>query len=121
MSRRFSLSAAQEKQTEELRIFGTPTITFEAVSYMGMVSLCGPITQPPLLRNLSVSELRNIVPVPIAVLPYPVRTQAIERAVRPITETRWAIAGEEAQHGLITAKFRHRKILLTINSKKDLL
>ena len=87
VSRRFRLSAAREKQTEELRIFAIPTIAFEVVSYMGMISLCGPITQHPLPRDLSDSELRNIVPVPIAVLPYPVRTQAVERAVRPVTET----------------------------------
>ena len=87
VSRRFSLSVAREKQTEEVRIFAIQTITFELVSYMGIIFLCGSITQPSLLRDLSDSELRNIVPVPIAVPPYSVRTQAVERAVRPVTET----------------------------------
>ena len=61
-----------------------------------------------ILRDLGDSELRNIVPVPIAFLPYPVRTKAVERAERPVTESCSAIVGEEARHGLITAKLRHR-------------
>ena len=115
------ISAAREKLTEELRVFAIPPIKFEAGSYVNMISWCGPITQPPLLRDMSDSELQNIAIAPIAVSPYPVHTQAVERAVRTVTETCLAVVGEEARHGLITAKLRHRQIFSTINSKKDLL
>ena len=115
------ISAAREKLIEELRVFAIPPINFEAVSYVNMISWCGPITQPPLLRDLGDSELQNIARAPIAVPPHPVHTQAVERAVRPVTEICSAVVGEEARHGLITAKLRHRQILPAINSKKDLL
>ena len=53
------ISAAREQQTEEPRIFAIPAINFEAVSYTDMISWCGPVTEPPLLRDLSDDELRE--------------------------------------------------------------
>ena len=65
------ISAAREQQTEEPRIFAIPAIDFEAVSYTDMISWSGPVTQPPLLRDLSDGQLRDIVQASMAIPPYP--------------------------------------------------
>lgn len=80
-----------------------------------------PVSQPPLLRDLCEAELLLVADAPLVIPAYPVHTQAVERAVRTVTEACSAVVGEEARHGLIAAKIKHRQILPAINTKKDLL
>ncbi|KAF0288495.1 hypothetical protein FJT64_013150 [Amphibalanus amphitrite] len=116
------IRAARQHETEDsCRVFAVPAINFEATVYTELVDWNEPISQPPLLRDLDDAELLDLVDAPMVVPPYPVHTQAVERAVRTVTEACREVMGEEARHGLITAKIRHRQLLPTINSKQDLI
>ena len=116
------ISAARQQQTDNsCRVFAIPAINFDATVYTDLIGWGEPVSQPPLLRDIGEAEMLRIADAPFVVPPYPVHTQAVERAVRTVTEACTAVIGEEARHGLIAAKLRHREILPTINTKKDLL
>ena len=115
------IRAARLQVTEDVRSFELPDINFAAAGYMDLIDWSSvDVTEPPLLRDLSDDDLQEIVDTP-AVLPlYPVHTQAVERTVKLVTEACSSVLGEEARHGLITARLRHRGILPVFNSKQDL-
>ena len=114
------IRSARQRQTEEVRRFDLPRLCFSAVRYTDLIrwdTVC--VTQPPLLRDLDDEELGGIVQAPVVVPSYPVHTQAVERAVRVVTEACQKVQGEEARHGLITSILKHRKMLPSFNSKRD--
>ena len=116
------ISAARQQQAEDsCRVFAVPAINFDATVYTELIGWDDPVSRPPLLRDLGEAELLLVADAPLAIPPYPVHTQAVERAVRTVTEACSSVVGEEARHGLIAAKMKHREILPTINTKKDLL
>ncbi|KAF0303211.1 hypothetical protein FJT64_024788 [Amphibalanus amphitrite] len=110
----------REKEGQEVRKFTLPTINFGAQRYVDLIdSAAEKVTEPPLLRDLSVTELQGIAAAPLRVSAYPVHTQAVERAVRDVTEASLRVVGEEARHGRITACIKHRKSVPKFNSKRD--
>ncbi|XP_043238696.1 uncharacterized protein LOC122390101 [Amphibalanus amphitrite] len=96
------IGAARQLHAEEVRPFVIPVVNFDATTYTDLISWDGRITQPPLLRDLSHSELVHVMDAPLTVPPYPVHTQAVERAVRMVTEACTAVIGDEARDGHIT-------------------
>ncbi|KAF0291217.1 hypothetical protein FJT64_001141 [Amphibalanus amphitrite] len=110
----------REKEGQEVRKFTLPTINFGAQRYVDLIDWAAEkVTEPPLLRDLSVTELQGIAAAPLRVSAYPVHTQAVERAVRDVTEASLRVVGEEARHGRITACIKHRKSVPKFNSKRD--
>ena len=108
------------KHEQEVRSFSLPTINFNAQRYTDLIDWAAEdVTEPPLLRDLSDSELCEISAAPLQIPAYPVHTQAVERAVRDVTEASSRVVGEEARHGRITACIKHRKIIPVFNSKRD--
>ena len=70
----------------EVRPFRPPTVNFGAAAVSQLISWdVEAITEPPLLRRLSDGGLQAIVETPPTVVPYPVHTQAVERAVKTVT------------------------------------
>ena len=81
------------KQEQEVRSFSLPTINFDAQRYVDLIDWAAEdVTEPPLLRGLSDSELGEISAASLRIPAYPVHTQAVERAVRDVTEasSRWS-------------------------------
>ena len=114
------IRAARQRETEDVRPFRLPALNFGASRYSELISWSTEaVTQPPLLRHLTDDELQAIERTPLQVPSYPVHTQAVERAVRTVTEACLAVQGEEARHGFITARLKHRHRLPVFESKKD--
>ena len=51
---------------------------------------------------------------------YPVHTQAIERAVKEVTEASAAVNGFERGDGWVRAQAKNRELMLKLTSKQDL-
>ena len=114
------IQAARQRETEDVRPFRLPKLDFSASSYSELINWTAEtVTQPPLLRHLTDDDLQAIQHTPLQLPSYPVHTQAVERAVRTVTEACLAVQGEEARHGFITARLKHRHRLPVFASKKD--
>ncbi|KAF0292295.1 hypothetical protein FJT64_009693 [Amphibalanus amphitrite] len=115
------IQAARQRETEDVRPFRLPELNFSASAYTEVISWSPPesVTQPPLLRHLTDEQLQAIEHSPLQLPNYPVHTQAVERAVRTVTEACLAVRGEEARHGYITARLKHRRCHPVFASKKD--
>ena len=114
------IRSARQVDSQEVRNFTIPSINFSATRYTELIDWSKEkITQPPLLRDLSDVELQAIERNPWQAPCYPAHTQAVERAVRVVTEAAATVTSEEARHGMITARFKHRGILPFFNAKKD--
>ena len=114
------IRSARRHQTEEVRQFRLPGLHFGATCYSKLITWdAETVTEPPLLRDLPDEDLDGILQTPLVVPPYPVHTQAVERAVRVVTEACERVQGEEARHGFIMARIKHRKMLPSVNKKQD--
>ena len=123
------LSESEDKENEEvpemqdMRPFKVPTINFNAGSYVDMIDWTSTraIFEPPLTKHLTNDELQKCIDVPLEVPFYPCHTQAVERAVKMVTEASASVIGEEERDGLIRQKVKSRSIIPKIESKKDAL
>ena len=119
---RMITAARQCEAGDEVRPFTIPALRFGAERYNDLIDWENEVvTQPPLLSPLSDKELRKIEEAPLLLPDFPVNTQAVERAVRVVTEASEKVQGEEARHGCIAARLKHRKQLPVFSSKKDFL
>ena len=85
------------------------TIDFDATVYTELITWVwyGPVSQPPLLRDLSDAELRSISDTPMVVLHYLVHTQAAES--RPCCHRSMHSSDRErGQARSIIEKLKHR-------------
>ena len=113
-------TAAEDGAAMEVRQFHLPTVNFGADRVDQLIDWSKePVTEPPLLRHLDDNSLEAIVETPLTIAPYPVHTQAVERAVRTVTEACSKVHGEEARHRYICATLKHRRLLPVFNSKQD--
>ena len=113
--------AAEEEEVEEVRPFHLPTVNFCATGISQLIDWeKETVTEPPLLCHLDDDGLGGIIETPLTVAPYPVHTQAVERAVKTVTEACGKVHGEEARHSYICATIKHRRLLPVFNCKRDL-
>ena len=113
------IRSGRQHQTAEVRQFRLPRLDFSATCYSELITWdAETVTEPPLLRDLPDEELGCIRQTPLAVPSYPVH-QAVERAVRVVTEACERMQGEEARHGFIVTRMKHRRMLPSANSKQD--
>ena len=114
------IQVARQRQTDDVRQFSLPTLNFDASSYIELIDWSTEtVTQPPLLRHLTDDQLQAIQHTPLQMPSFPAHTQAVERAVRAVTEASLAVQGEEARHGFILARLQHRQRLPELTSKND--
>ena len=91
----------------------------------GPLSLKGPIgstltdelTEEPLA--FKEAELLAIKEAPLEVPHYPCHTQAVERAIKLVSEASAAVIGQEAREGFISQQIKERQELNKFESKKD--
>jgi len=116
------LKARSEKYG--IRKFVIPTLNFDAKNYIDLIDWQNAdVTEPPLLEDISVDELEMLVAsgeTPVTdFLRYPCHTQAVERAVKLITEALASVCGEKARDGFIRVRLESRTIMPYFNTKED--
>ena len=77
------------------------------------------LSEPPLTALLTNEQLIAIKDAPLKVADYPCHTQAVERAVRLVSEASACVIGHDARNGFIRQRIQARKELKTHASKKD--
>ena len=96
-----------------------PELNLEAPNLQEMISWKGAM-KPVLTCKLSREELLKFREVKMEVPYYPVHTQAIERAVKEVTEASAAVNGFERRDGWVRAQAKNRELMPKLTSKQDL-
>lgn len=120
----------------DLRQFDIPNFNFNATNYFEILNSEGvTISEPPLLRDLSIDELQQIIKSTSTtwikyIKKFPCHTQAVERTVKLVSESSMLVTDSEKRDGVIKATLESRRkmplfksnCLLTVyniqNSKK---
>lgn len=109
----------------KLRNFVVPIFNFEAKEYYELVD-CQDVnwTEPPITVPLTEVQLQEIVDDPehsaiSYVKDYPCHTQAVERAVKMVTEASTTVCGYERRDGAIKSRLESRSIMPKFETKKD--
>ena len=108
-----SEQAAIENST--VRQFGVPKINFKATTYPNLINWKKTtFSEPPITLTLALSddELRGLVEKPLFVPFYPCHMQAVERAIKLVTEATGSVVGAESRDGYICQKIKSRKVCL---------
>ena len=104
------------------RAFNLPTVNFEATDYTRMIDWSTvQCTEPPLTMEMSEEDVMAIIETPHTFPPYPNHTQAVERAVRVVTEVAPKRASQDARDRMIANVMESRKICPVLHSKQDAL
>ena len=110
----FTFEASERKAilTSTVRKYVVPKINFKATSYTQLIDLQKPgITEPPLTLSLSDAQISSFKETPFEVPSYLCHTQAVERAVRLVSEASSKVVGQKARDGYIRQRIRARKEL----------
>ncbi|KAG5899218.1 hypothetical protein JTB14_034476 [Gonioctena quinquepunctata] len=102
------------------------SLNINASSYMDLIDWSTlVITEPPLTMGLPVEVLIDIVKNPDTsmlfseIKSYRCHTQAVERAVKIVTEASATVCGSENRDGVMRAKLESRGIIPPFGSKQD--
>ena len=79
-----------------------------------------PVTEPPATKKIPDEELQRLITnkeKPSCIPSFPCHTQAVERAIKLVTEASSSVIGEE-RDGFIHAKMEGRKRLPAFETKK---
>jgi len=108
------------RETANVRKYLVPKINFDATSYTQLIDLQrAGITEPPLTLDLSDTQISAFKTTPFEVPNYPCHTQAVERAVRLVSQASSKVVGQKARDGYIRQRIRARKELKKFATKQD--
>ena len=113
---------ARSNKEENLRTFIVPDVNINANAYHEMINWqeCE-LTEPPVTSKFSDNEIKTFITD--GTLPsfpsFPCHTQAVERAIKLVTESSLAVSGNEQRHGFIHNRISSRSKMPKFNSKKD--
>lgn len=117
------LKARAASDSSQLRVFEVPKINLNASSYIDLIDWQQTYSQPPILSNVSDDTLHSLVESggddEVLFLRLPCHTQAVERAVKTVTEASLQLCHKNAREALIKNKIRSRKQMPKFESKKD--
>ena len=117
------IASSRTNINEGIRTFTVPKINLDAADYTDLVDLgIGPLLEPPLTCQYSLSELEEFVADPepyMRLTKYPCHTQAVERSIKLVTEAAAAVSGQESREGLIRTTLKSRNIMPVFETKKD--
>ena len=103
-----------------VREYCLPKVNFQAETYVEMINWeaeC--LSEPPLTRNKTENEILSYKETPFVVSKYPCHTQAVERAIRLVSEASAAVVDKKARDGFIRQRIEARKELPTFKTKRD--
>jgi hypothetical protein len=123
---------ARTERRDGVRKFKVPKINFDAKDYIDMILWPeNDVTEPPLLKHVSSDSLKDFIRKaseaqpnskvdPVVDFPrLPCHTQAVERAVKLVTESAQNVCGSIAREGYIRAKIDSRENMPKFNTKKQ--
>ena len=119
---------ATNKQSES-RTYSIPPLNFKAEDYIDIVdwSNCAVIEPPITAHMLSDDKLERLAKgeesqdLVFHIPNFPCHTQAVERAVKMVTEASARVCGHERRDGHIRVKIESRKEVTNFNTKSDFL
>lgn len=114
---------ARNKKTSKVRLFKLPNINFNASSYIDLIDWQQNMTEPPILKTISDGNIQLFVEQKgegdICLLRLPCHTQAVERAVKTVTEASSTLCYKSDKEGFIKAQIESRRVMPKFDSKKD--
>lgn len=117
------LKARKPSEPRQLRVFEVPKINLNASTYIDLIDWQQSYSQPPILTNVPDETLHSLVESggddEVLFLRLPCHTQAVERAVKTVTEASMQLCHKKAREALIKNKIRSRKLMPKFESKKD--
>jgi hypothetical protein len=122
--RRVMRARASKKPQRFIRTFDVPELNFDAADYIDLIDwqTCE-LTEPPLTKDLSDSDLEQLVhsieSLAVGFPRFPCHNQAVERCVKAVTESALSVIGEQARDGLIRARLSARKTMPVFETKSD--
>lgn len=109
--------------SKQLPLFQIPTINFNASSYFDLLNWEETITEPPILKSVNEENLRLFIEEEnnggIELLHLPCHTQAVERAVKAVSEASSTLCNKTTREGFIKTQIESRKLMPKFDSKKD--
>lgn len=114
---------ARSNQDDTPRLFQIPDLNFSASSYIELIDWQGIITSPPVLKLIPNEEIEKFVSRngdgDLHFLRLPCHSQAVERAVKTVTEASAKLSTKTAREGYIKTQIESRKIMPKFESKQD--
>ena len=114
---------ARSVTSKKLRLFQLPKLNFNASKYYDLLYWQDNITEPPLLKSVPEAKLRLFIDQKgdgeLDLLRLPCHTQAVERAVKAVTEASATLCDKTSREGFIKAQIDSRKAMPKFDSKKD--
>ena len=106
--------------SSKVRKYILPKINFKAYTYTELIDWeTSQLSEPPFTLTLTNEQMTSLKDSPLDVLAYPCHTQAVERAIRLVSEASSSVIGHEAREGFIRQGIQARKGLKGHASKKD--
>ena len=114
----------QSNSSMERRKFVEPKVLFDAEHCYEMINWqAATISEPPVtccLSNATIEIYVKLQMLPSLLFPkFPCHTQAVEKAVKLVTEASACVVDCSERDGYIIAKLQSRKKMPQFNSKKD--
>ena len=104
----------------EIRPFIIPNISFEAVSYDGMINWDNNTnTEPPITITMDYVELNKMLETPLVIPNFPNNTQSVERCIKLVTDASQQVYGFDSRDGFIRARIKSRSNYTKFDSKQD--
>ena len=113
------LEISNEIMNRNIRKVIIPKLNFNAKSYDEIVDLKLLTSEPPYLMNFTEQELKKIYQSPISPPKWKNNTQAVERAIKIVTESCTAVCGHKERDGFIKQRLKSRKKMPKFNTKKE--
>ena len=104
--------------SKDVRYYRVPKLNWGETSYYTIVNLK---SEPPLTRNLRDAELKSVMidnawQVPL----YSCHTQAVEKAIKIVSDASSQVYGDTERDGFIRQHIRPRKLMPKVDMKRDL-
>jgi len=104
--------------------FCVPSINFTATDYTELINWSKiMVTEPPLIPEIPLNEISSRVfegnTELLQFIRVPCHTQAVERAVKLVTEASMSVCGETARNGFIKNRIQSRQQMAVFNKKSD--
>lgn len=117
------IEISRQSMNNSIRQYKIPELVWDAQKYYEIIDWQQVnVTEPPMLRQMSLDEIKKIVanPKEIENLPnYPCHTQAVERGVKMVTEAASVVCGVEKRDAWIKTTIQSREKMPTFFSKKN--
>lgn len=111
--------------TVDIRKFTIPTFNFDATAYYDLIDWQNvSYSEPPITKRLSEEQLWQIVEEPqssaiLHIKDYPCHTQAVERAIKLVTQASSTVCDKNRRDGVIRSTLESRNLMPKFETKKD--